>query len=347
MLDLLVNSLRMRPDRIVMGEIRRKNEAEVLFEAMHTGHSVYSTIHADTGSQVLKRLIEPPIEVPGAEVEDLHLVLVQYRDRRKNIRRTLELSEVIERLRRSGAQPHLHMEAQGRRVPVRQAAPPLHAGAEPPHGHDAKQECNDDQQSKASVLKWMEKNALENIEDVGRVMKLYYSEPETITEAAARRIRRPRRCFEGLPDARKQDRLHARFGAARCSGSAAGSGRLGAPLAKCQSRTGPWSPETAHGHRTRGLCGRGARVRRSSTAPDLLHHRAAALCVRTGDMGQVLVHVHPGGGLSFWIVLFLFHMIYPGIIMNEDRREGEQRPAFRAPRDDDRHRRRSARFSIP
>ncbi|MFH1470377.1 MAG: ATPase, T2SS/T4P/T4SS family, partial [Candidatus Micrarchaeota archaeon] len=46
MLDLMVNSLRMRPDRIVVGEIRRQREAEVLFEAMHTGHSVYATIHA-------------------------------------------------------------------------------------------------------------------------------------------------------------------------------------------------------------------------------------------------------------------------------------------------------------
>ena len=48
MLDLVVNSLRMRPDRIIMGEIRKQKEAEVLFEAMHTGHSVYGTLHADT-----------------------------------------------------------------------------------------------------------------------------------------------------------------------------------------------------------------------------------------------------------------------------------------------------------
>ncbi|MCX6775600.1 MAG: type II/IV secretion system ATPase subunit, partial [Candidatus Micrarchaeota archaeon] len=47
MLDLMMTSLRMRPDRIVVGEIRRRREAEVLFEAMHTGHAVCSTMHAD------------------------------------------------------------------------------------------------------------------------------------------------------------------------------------------------------------------------------------------------------------------------------------------------------------
>src|SRR3989344_1588968 len=53
MLNLLVNSLRMRPDRIVLGEMRRKEEAMVLFEAMHTGHSVYATVHADTAPETI------------------------------------------------------------------------------------------------------------------------------------------------------------------------------------------------------------------------------------------------------------------------------------------------------
>ncbi|HQT45475.1 MAG TPA: type II/IV secretion system ATPase subunit, partial [Candidatus Micrarchaeota archaeon] len=66
MLDLLVTSLRMRPDRIILGEMRRAPEAEVLFEAMHTGHSTYSTMHADTSAQVLRRLTQPPIAIPPA-----------------------------------------------------------------------------------------------------------------------------------------------------------------------------------------------------------------------------------------------------------------------------------------
>ncbi|MCX6777364.1 MAG: type II/IV secretion system ATPase subunit [Candidatus Micrarchaeota archaeon] len=64
MLDLMVNSLRMRPDRIVLGEIRRQREAEVLFEAMHTGHAVYATLHADNAEQVKNRMSTPPINLP-------------------------------------------------------------------------------------------------------------------------------------------------------------------------------------------------------------------------------------------------------------------------------------------
>jgi len=95
MLDLMVNSLRMRPDRIVLGEIRRQREAEVLFEAMHTGHSVYATLHADNAEQVRRRLISPPIELPESMLEALHLVIVQFRHRARGIRRTFELAEVV------------------------------------------------------------------------------------------------------------------------------------------------------------------------------------------------------------------------------------------------------------
>ncbi|VVB65725.1 Type II/IV secretion system protein [Candidatus Gugararchaeum adminiculabundum] len=95
MLDLVVNSLRMRPDRIVVGEIRRAMEAEVLFEAMHTGHAVYATVHADSAEQVRRRLINPPIELPESVLGALHLIVVQYRDRRSGRRRTFEVAEVI------------------------------------------------------------------------------------------------------------------------------------------------------------------------------------------------------------------------------------------------------------
>jgi flagellar protein FlaI len=95
MADLLTASLRLRPDRVILGEIRTPKEAEVLFDAIHTGHSVSTTMHADTATQLIKRLLEPPFRISQTEVESLHLIIVQHRDRRRNIRRTFEISEII------------------------------------------------------------------------------------------------------------------------------------------------------------------------------------------------------------------------------------------------------------
>jgi flagellar protein FlaI len=182
MLDLVINALRMRPDRIVMGEIRRKREAEVLFEAMHTGHSVYSTIHADTGSQVIKRLLEPPIEVPPSEIEDIHLLLVQYRDRRKNIRRTLEISEVVPDI--GGPSLNRVYSWKPRSDTFERVKTPnryveqmnLHTGM-------TEKEVEEDQRDKVSMLKWMAKNNLDTTEDVGKVMKAYYADEAAVIAA--------------------------------------------------------------------------------------------------------------------------------------------------------------------
>jgi flagellar protein FlaI len=94
MLDLLVNSLRMRPDRIIVGEIRRKEEAQVLMEAMHTGHSVYATIHANNAEETITRLTNPPIEIPKPMIASLSMILVQNRNRRTGKRRTLQIAEI-------------------------------------------------------------------------------------------------------------------------------------------------------------------------------------------------------------------------------------------------------------
>lgn len=93
MLDLLMNSLRMRPDRIILGEMRREAEAMVLFEAMHTGHSVYATLHADSASETISRLVNPPLNVPANLLKTVNLNVVMFRDRRKGIRRVYQIAE--------------------------------------------------------------------------------------------------------------------------------------------------------------------------------------------------------------------------------------------------------------
>ena len=54
--DLVVNALRMRPDRIIMGEVR-SDEALDMLQAMNTGHDgSLTTIHANTARDALHRL---------------------------------------------------------------------------------------------------------------------------------------------------------------------------------------------------------------------------------------------------------------------------------------------------
>jgi len=181
MLSLMQATLRMRPDRIILGEIRRKREAEVLFEAMHTGHSVYSTLHANNAQQVIRRLTEPPIDLPPLEIEAVDLLLVQYRDRRKNIRRTYEITEVESGV--SGDQISINTIFRwDPRSDTWDAVNPatnlirelnLHTGM-------TEDEITSDLEGRASILQWMQENKLSEIDDVGRVMKKFYSQPEIL-----------------------------------------------------------------------------------------------------------------------------------------------------------------------
>ncbi len=180
MLDLMVASLRMRPDRIIVGEVRRREQAEAMFEAMHTGHSVYCTIHADTAEQVKRRLIEPPISIPKQEVEALQLVLIQYRDRRKGIRRTLELAEILNTTDKELQLNYLYrwrpktdaFEKVNESIRVIEDLN-LHTGM-------TLKELNQDLKQKQNILQWMLDNNLKDIDDVGKVMRVYYKNQDEL-----------------------------------------------------------------------------------------------------------------------------------------------------------------------
>ena len=185
MLDLMYSSLRMRPDRIIVGEIRRQKEAEVLFEAMHTGHSVYSTIHANSSAQVMRRLTEPPISVPPLEVEAIDLVLVQYRDRRTNLRRTYELAEIESGVTGNQLSINPVYRWKPREDAWESVNKPtkflreinLHTGL-------TEKEVNQELDGKALILNWMLANHCKDIDEVGAIMKSYYSDAERLLEAA-------------------------------------------------------------------------------------------------------------------------------------------------------------------
>ncbi|MCX8166237.1 MAG: ATPase, T2SS/T4P/T4SS family [Candidatus Micrarchaeota archaeon] len=78
---LIWDSLRMRPDRLVIGEIRKKEEAEALVECMLSGQarSFYTTMHANSSREVLKRFENYGISNDVISVSDAILNLRRFR----------------------------------------------------------------------------------------------------------------------------------------------------------------------------------------------------------------------------------------------------------------------------
>lgn len=93
--DLLEAALRQRPDYIVMGEIRGE-EGRTLFQVMSTGHTTYTTFHADTVSEVIKRFTTEPINVSKTMFTALDLVSIQTQTIVDNdkVRRNKVLTEI-------------------------------------------------------------------------------------------------------------------------------------------------------------------------------------------------------------------------------------------------------------
>ncbi len=168
---------------MIVGEIRRSKEAEVLFEAINTGHSVYSTLHANTAEETLKRLINPPINIPISLLTSLQLIAVMHRDRRRNIRRVLEISELIP----SGGLAEMKIELNNifRWVPSKDRI--MEWGKSNRAWNDIKlfsgmgeDEVKRNLEEKKNILLWMVKNNIKDIDKVGRIISDYYKNPESV-----------------------------------------------------------------------------------------------------------------------------------------------------------------------
>ncbi len=181
-LDLLVNALRMRPDRIVLGEIRRQREAEVLFEAMHTGHAVYSTIHADESLQVKNRLTSPPINLPEEMLAALQLIVVQYRQRRTGIRRTYEVAELLPQEGGIGINVVYKWDAREDNL-VKVGDFIRFTNELTMHTGFTGKEIEEDLNEKKSVLEWMREKKVDDVNRVGRVVARYYRDKDFVLEA--------------------------------------------------------------------------------------------------------------------------------------------------------------------
>jgi flagellar protein FlaI len=174
--DLLVNSLRMRPDRILVGEVRRRREAETLFEAIHTGHSCYATFHANDAHETINRFTNPPIDVPKTLMPAISMIIIQFRNRRTGLRRTFQVAEIL-----PDASPNVLMQYDPKRdlMTGRNKSRSLYQTLEMFTGNTPR-EITLDLGEKQQVLKYLVKQQIKEINDVGRVMAEYYTNKDNL-----------------------------------------------------------------------------------------------------------------------------------------------------------------------
>ena len=93
--DLVKVAMRQRPTYIVVGEVRGR-EMYALFQAMATGHTTYSTVHADSMESLMNRLENEPMNVPKLMISYLNIVIfINFvRKGEKKVRRITEIDEI-------------------------------------------------------------------------------------------------------------------------------------------------------------------------------------------------------------------------------------------------------------
>lgn len=184
MYDLLRQALRQRPEVIIVGEVRGK-EALTMFQAMSTGHTCYSTMHAGSIQEMVHRLEGEPINVPHHMLATLDIVCVQlltyYRDQR--VRRNQSMVEIggidpaTGALRTNRIFERNPLTDEFERVGESQVLREI-ARERGWSALELEQELKRRQQ----VLEYLYKNNIRRLHEVATVFRQYYFEPEKVME---------------------------------------------------------------------------------------------------------------------------------------------------------------------
>lgn len=183
--DLLKESVRQRPDYIILGEVRGR-EAYVLFQQMATGHPSLATIHAEDESKLVDRLTTPPISLPPSLLGSLDIIVFlsigKYRGR--YARRTNEILEVV------GVSPISKLPVTNKVFewnPVNDtfeicANSVVLKKISETVGITEK-EIKNELERRMLVLNWMQDHNLTDYKDVYTVLSMYYAYPDRVIAA--------------------------------------------------------------------------------------------------------------------------------------------------------------------
>ncbi len=182
--DLLEESLRQRPDYIIVGEVRGE-EAYILFQQIATGHPGMSTIHASSLDKVMDRLTTKPIDLPPSLIENLDIIVFIKRIRRQGtyvrridaiyeledfdadagkpiVNKLFEWDAAADRFNNISDSSLLVDIAENRGVPARK--------------------LQNEVVRRQEIIDWMAEQGIDHYEDVGRIAGDYYRDPQTVLD---------------------------------------------------------------------------------------------------------------------------------------------------------------------
>ena len=193
MFDLIRAALRQRPKVIMVGEVRGK-EAYSLFQAMATGHTAYSTIHASTIHTLIQRLENPPISLPRALLTSLDIIVFQnaVNISGKAVRRMTSITEIIKLDPDTNQlifmEPFNWVSKTDDRFESSHSSKVLN-NIRLQNDWGEKQ-LNKELESRKTILEWMRKKNIRDYKEVGRVVSEYQKHPKTLLERASKEMKK-------------------------------------------------------------------------------------------------------------------------------------------------------------
>lgn len=186
MFDLLGSALRQRPQYLMVGEVRG-TEAYVVFQAMATGKSAYTTFHAEDVQSMVHRMENDPINLPRALVSALDIVLMQAQVKvgTEMTRRVKSLTEIL------GVDPESDELITNAAYTWNPADDTFNYS-----GHSyvyekisttrnwSQKRMEQEVKRRIDIFRYMKKIGMDNYKEVAKLVSSYYKDPEAMIKKA-------------------------------------------------------------------------------------------------------------------------------------------------------------------
>lgn len=188
--ELLRNAMRMRPDRIIMGEVRG-DEAQTLFVAMDTGHQgILGTLHSNSAREMLARLSTEPMNVPPTMVHllDMIIVLQKVNDYKGGMKRRVMQVAEVSHIDQNVLLSNLFERNPDTDTLMRTDTPSHLVQVMSDASGKPKQRITQELVVREKILEWMLKHGIKDAPSVEKIVQQYYFDPASVLDQVNREI---------------------------------------------------------------------------------------------------------------------------------------------------------------